>query len=140
MLLLSLVLFPDGAFDAESLWLYLSGLAMSITCLCLGFFISSFVKKNAASAVSNVLTLGCCFLGGVFVPQQYLSETVKKIAVINPAYWYVSANNKISKLESFTLDSLSSAFMDIGRLLMFALVFAAAALVIYRKKSVSDNV
>lgn len=140
MIICGAVLYPEDIFSEQSLWWYLSSFVMAITCQCVAFFFASFVKSTAFSAVSNLVTLGCCFLGGVFVPQEFLSDTVRKTAIINPAFWYVSANEKIGTLSSFDLSNVTPVLADMGRLLLFALLFGSAAMVIYSKKAVADNV
>ena len=57
--------------------------------LALAFFIGM-IAKNASviTSITNVLSLGLCFLGGVFVPLDFLSESITKVSQLLPVYWY----------------------------------------------------
>ena len=90
------------------------------------------------SAASNVVSLGCCFISGVFVPQQYLGKTVLSIASFNPTYWYVKANNEISALVNFSKENLMPIFMSMAIILCFAIAIFAITLVIIKQKRLSN--
>jgi ABC-2 type transport system permease protein len=44
--------------------------------------------QQSLSGLANVTSLGLCFLGGVFVPIQFLGEGIVKVAKFLPTYWY----------------------------------------------------
>ena len=68
---------------------------MTIVALSFSFFVGNFASKKSIQPICNTFSLLFCFLGGSFVPQNILSETVKKTSIINPVFWYVKANNQI---------------------------------------------
>jgi len=65
------------------------------------------------SAAANVFSLGSCFISGVFVPQDLMSNTVLKIASFTPNYWFVKANNSISPIEPARLISIANKMKDL---------------------------
>ena len=79
----------------------------SLVALSLSFLISNVGTKNSVPAISNFVSLGFCFLGGAFVPQSMLGQTVKNTAIVNPAFWFVKANDTIDKLAIFNFDTLN---------------------------------
>ncbi|MGL5380126.1 ABC transporter permease, partial [Clostridium sp.] len=105
----------------------------------IGFLISNLVSsRNAMSAAANVVSLGCCFLSGVFVPQELLGDTVLKIASFNPTFWYVKANNSISTLVNFNKETLTPIISSMLIMLGFAIAILSITLVIIKKKSVNS--
>ena len=46
----------------------------------------------ALNGINNVLSLGLCFLGGVFVPLEMLGNGIVSIAQFLPTYWYSRIN------------------------------------------------
>lgn len=116
-----------------------NGLVYVLMCLALSFMISNIVSsKNAISAISNTLGLGCSFLGGVFVPQSMLSDTVKNIAIVNPLFWFVKANNHIASLSTYDMEAMKPLYMYILIEVLFAAVFMAIALVAIKQKRTAE--
>ena len=77
--------------------------------------------------LGNVLTLGMAFLGGVFVQQSLLSETVLSVAKFLPTYWYVKAINTIGEI-SGEIFSNTEIFTCIGIEALFAVALFAASI------------
>ncbi|MNC77436.1 hypothetical protein D3C75_1293910 [compost metagenome] len=86
------------------------------------------------SAIANVVGLGPSFISGVFVPQQFLWDTVLHIASFTPTYWFVQGNTRISTLTSFNWNSLSPVFYDMLIQIGFAVAFLSAALMLGKRK------
>lgn len=106
----------------------------------ISFLIGNLLKnRNAISAVCNVVTLGPCFISGVFVPQEFLGSTVLRIASFTPTYWYVRANNEIAVLKNFSASNLSPIFSYMLIEFGFALAFFAISLVVGKRKRMSTN-
>jgi ABC-2 type transport system permease protein len=120
----------------ENLWLLvLNVLIFTISVLAISFFIGLMVKsKNAIYAVVNVVALGSSFLSGVFVPQQFLSETILRVSSFFPVYWFVKVNHEVQNMGQWTLDNLKSPLIGMGIQLLFALMFFSLAIVIARRK------
>lgn len=85
--------------DSRMPYFMLNMLTLLLFSLSLGFFAGTVAKNNdTLSGINNVLGLGLCFLGGVFVPQEFFGEAVLKVAKFFPTYWYVKANTAISSM------------------------------------------
>jgi len=80
------------------------------------------------------VSLGCCFLGGAFVPQQLLSETVKSTAIFNPVYWFINVNDKLNALSTFNMDTLTPLLFEMLIMLAFSVAFLGVGLVIMKQR------
>lgn len=66
--------------------------------LCISFMIASVAKgQESLSGLANVVSLALCFIGGVFVPLQFLGEKIIKVAKFFPTYWYEVNNNMLGE-------------------------------------------
>ena len=77
----------------------LNCLVFAAVAASIGFAAGHFVKTSSAqSGVVNVVSLGMSFLGGAFVPQSAMSQTVLAFSRFLPSYWYVRAIDAIKAL------------------------------------------
>lgn len=118
----------------------LNSIVFTLCVSSISFLIGNLMKnRNAISAVCNVVTLGPCFISGVFVPQELLGDNVLKIASFTPTYWYVKANIQIDSLTNLN----TSNFRQIAYCLLiefgFALAFFAVSLAVGKKKRMSNT-
>ncbi len=124
-----------NSFNLNTVYFLINSLVFAICAASISYFIGSLVKsRNAVSAISNIASLGPCFISGVFVSQELLGDTVLKIASFTPTYWYVKANNQIAALTQFDFTHLKSILSYILIEIGFAVAFFAVALVIGKKK------
>ena len=95
-----LIMHGESLFKTGVLGLYsLNTLSFTFVCASIGLLIGTFVRgQNAQQGVVNVVTLGLCFLGGVYVPQSIMSKPVLAVSKFLPSYWFVKANDAISLL------------------------------------------
>lgn len=101
----------------------LNMLSILLFSLSLGFLSGTVAKNNdALNGINNVVSLALCFLGGVFVPQEFFGEGVLKVAKFFPTYWYVNTNNTISSMTSMT----SAVQKDIAGQILLIVVYAVA--------------
>lgn len=129
------IFFPENmGFSATHLLWYLNTFIFTLTGLSMGFLFSMLASKAAISALGNIVPLGCSFLGGVFVPQYVLSDTVRTISIFNPSFWFVEANDTIASLKVFNWETLSPVFLDMGRVLAFAAIFTSLTFLVAKKK------
>jgi ABC-2 type transport system permease protein len=135
---IGLIIYKDSIFTQAGAFTIINGLIFTILSLSLCFLISNFANNKTISPISTVLSLLICFTGGVFIPQQLLSESLKNVAVINPAFWYVKANNLIGSLSIFNLDTLKPVIFAFIVQLSFAAAFLAIALVIIKQRRTSE--
>ena len=121
--------------DARFPYFLLNLFAMLLFGLSLGFLAGTVAKNyDAVNGLVNVVSLGLCFLGGVFVPQEFFSETIIKVAKFFPTYWYVATNESIGAMKKLTPELTSSIFSQVGVVAGYALVIFAITMVIISSK------
>lgn len=137
--IIGLVLYKESIFTKSGQIVVLNAFIFTIVCLNLGYMISLLVNKNTVSMLSNTISLGSCFLGGVFVPQSLLSDTVKNISLINPTFWYVKANNAISNISVYNYETMKPIIFSMLVEVCFAIVFFAISLIIIKRKRIIEQ-
>lgn len=105
----------------------------------IAFFIGFFVKNNnVLAAMSTTISLALCFIGGIFVPQEIMSESILSFAKFVPTYWYVKVNDAISTLPDMQFETLKTPLIWILIQFGFAIAIFFVALVASKKKSVDS--
>lgn len=138
--LFAFILFRKDMISYNGILLCINALVFTIATLSISYFIGLLVKNSSAqSAIANVLSLGLCFLSGVFVPQELLSTKILSIASFNPVYWYVKANNLIGTLSNFSYNNLSTVFIYMLIELGFAAAIFSVALVTNKQKRLTNS-
>ncbi len=137
MVVLSFAVSGGAAFDLNNVLLYVNALCFTVVCLSLSFFTANLItSRDAQQAIANVLSLGLCFLGGVFVSQQLLGKTVNLIASFTPTYWYVKAVNDIEQLLVIKQANISPIINSMLIQLGFSAALLTVALAISKQKRV----
>lgn len=122
----------------HTLYFMMNSFVFALCASSISFFIGNLLKnQDAISAICNVVTLGPCFISGIFVPQELLGSTVLKIASFTPTYWYAKANNMISNLTAFDLTHLKPVLSYMLIELGFAAAFLCVSLVLNKKRRMS---
>ena len=133
--LASFVLLGDTMQSYHGLLFVLNALIFTITATALSFLIGSMVNnKNAITGIVNVIGLGSSFLCGVFVPLEYLPNSVKTIAHALPTYYYVRSNECISVLENFDREALQPLINNTIIMVGFTAVFITISIFVAAKK------
>lgn len=134
--LISFVVVGPVMFSLHGLWLILSSFVFTLCATALAFLIANLLRsRNAINGITNVVALGSSFLCGAFVPMTWLPDGVVATAHILPSYWYISANDLITTLETFTFDSLQPVILHLLVILAFAALFTIIAnLLSHRRK------
>ncbi|GCA68185.1 hypothetical protein KGMB01110_26210 [Mediterraneibacter butyricigenes] len=97
--------------------------------LMLAWLVGALVKSSTAlNGVANLVSLGMCFLCGIFVPIGLLASGVRKIAQFLPAYWYTRANEILGNTQSLTQHMRDELFRAYGMQILFTLAFFCAVL------------
>lgn len=134
-MIIGFILFKKELLNCNGLLYALNSLVFTFAALALGILISNLVNnKNALGGVVNVIAVGTSFLSGVFVPLEYLPDSVVNIAHGFPTYWYVSANNLIANITEFNLESLKPIFTNDLVILGFMILFIILNSVVVLKK------
>ncbi len=105
-----------------------------LVALNLAYLLSSIITRKSLDAVANVVVLGSCFLGGSFVPQEFLGDGVKATAIVNPVYWFVKANNTVASVTDYSFSNIKSYYLCLGIELLFSIAFLTITLVISKVK------
>lgn len=100
---------------------------------------SLFEKTESVNGFVNIVSLALCFLGGIFVPQEFFSEGVQSAARLMPTYWYTKSNESISAMATVTDSFCKEILMQ--NLFVFSTAVAVFAisivLVSIRRKKVA---
>ncbi len=88
---------PEIMFTKTWWFVILNTLCYVICASLLALMISNIFNLNntGVSIVTNIVGLGFSFLGGTFVPLEYLGDEAKIIGKFTPNYWYSTANDYI---------------------------------------------
>ena len=111
----------------------LNTLVMMAVALSLSYLIGLFVKNsNMLSGIANILSLGMCFLCGVFVPMNVMDRNVLKVSQFLPVYWYETVNETLGSYSHLTKEAAVSVWKGIGLEAMFTMVFVCMILAVTR--------
>lgn len=129
------ILNRDRMVNANTLMTWLNVFVFSLTVLALSYLVGiSITSKKAVQAIATAVSLSLAFISGVFVPQQFLTAPVLKVASFTPAYWYVKANNAIEGISSLRWSENSAIFSYMTIQLGFALALFSISLVVSKRK------
>ncbi len=121
--------------DVRLPYFLLNMFAMLLFSLSLGFFTGTISKNHdVVNGLVNVLSIGLCFLGGVFVPYEFFGETVLKVAKFVPTYWYAVNNMSIGAMTEMTPEFAEEIFWQTGLIMGYALVIFAVTIVVIVNK------
>lgn len=118
----------------------LNTLLMMLVTLTISYLVGLFVHgKNASNALNgivNVLSLGMCFLCGVFVPLELLNKSVKTVSQFLPVYWYEVVNEQIVEFGNVTGEVKQAVFQGLGMQLVFVSALVCVTLAVSKWKRV----
>jgi ABC-type multidrug transport system, permease component len=127
---------PQFTWDKGELYLLINAVFFSIAILAISFLVGIAVKSEGTGKVLvQILSLGMCFISGVFVPQELLNGTLLKIAAFTPCYWFVKANNLIGTTTDFSLGNMRVVHQYMLIEVGFAVALFAVALVTGKLKN-----
>lgn len=138
VVLLGVIMYDISLTTTDGLLHLLNMFIFALTSTSLAYLISSLVNRNALDPVANVVVLGSCFLGGSFVPQEFLGDGVKVTAIVNPVYWFVKCNNIVTSISDYSFANMKEGYICMGIQLLFAVVFLSITLVIAKVKRTQD--
>lgn len=140
LVILSLLLYRKDMLNLNAIYFFINSLVLTITILSISFLIGILIKsRNAQAGISNVVSLGMCFLTGVFVPQEMLSENVLAIAKFLPTYWYIKANKAIGALTNFNMENVGPIVSYMLIELGFAVALISITLVLSKRKQLKGT-
>lgn len=123
-ILLQAVLYDGGIFRSGNAGYYvLNSLVFMAVAQAIAYLTGIVADTPVVlNGMNNVISLGLCFLGGIFVPIEMLGEGIERIACFLPTYWYSKINGILG--DYGTLGAKQRQTVRIGFLIQ--LLFAAA--------------
>ncbi len=131
-IVLSLFIYQKDMTGIKGVLFTLNSLVFLFIAMSLTYLISFVVKtSNALDMVSNIIGLGMSFLGGVFVPLEYMSSSVLRFSKFLPTYWYVLTNQAIETFNS-SKEQYNIIIRNLGIEVLFALIIFIVAIGLQR--------
>lgn len=126
--------------STNTLYFVLNSFVFALCACGISFLVGNLAKgRESISAITNVITMGPCFISGVFVPQEFIGAGVLRIASFTPTYWYVRANGKIAEITRFNGSNLKDIVYCFMVELGFAVALFAIALVVGKRKRLENE-
>ena len=117
-------------------YLVMNTAALFFVAVSIAYFSGSLVtNKDALTGTMNIISLGMCFLCGVFVPLDYISTGVKNVSQFLPVYWYETANEILGEFTVLTGSTKIQIYQAVGIQLVFGVVFVCLTLVVEKYRS-----
>lgn len=135
-ILVSTVYYGSTFLKSPGVWYYiLNSFAMLLVALSLSYMVGMFARNSdALNGIVNSLSLGMCFLCGVFVPLDIMNERVKTAAQFLPVYWYEKTNELLAASGTITGNLRVEIWKSYAIQVLFAAAIVGVALVIGRRK------
>jgi len=134
------IMYGSFSLSAGVALLCINSLVFTFASLGIAFLLGKFVRSNGAqAAITNVVSLGMCFLSGVFIEQALLGKTVLTIASFTPAYWYIKAVEDIRTMVTFSAKNIAPVIYSMLIELGFAAVFIIIGMVISKQRRLSSE-
>ena len=103
--------------------------------LSIAYFSGSLVtNKDALTGTMNIISLGMCFLCGVFVPLDYISTGVKNVSQFLPVYWYEKTNDQLAQFGNIVDSIQTDVFKSLGIQLVFVAAFVCISMAVSKLK------
>jgi len=127
---LPVVMYGNGFLTDPHLgYLVLNLLMLLLVSLAIAFLVGVVdYNRQVVNNIVNAVSLGMCFLCGVFVSVDILGENVKKVAQFLPVYWYESNLNLLNNYASLSNTVKLDLYKGYGIQLAFAASCIAIAL------------
>ena len=135
----AVILYKEEFLSSSSIFYYiLNAVFMLCIALCISYLVGLFVKEsNMLNGLSNIISLGMCFLCGVFVPMDIMNKKVLTVSQFLPVYWYEKINDTLSGYRTLSSEAISSIWKYMGIEVLFIIALFAVILAVsrYQKKS-----
>ncbi|MFR3769111.1 MAG: ABC transporter permease [Blautia sp.] len=137
-LLAAVIYYGKDLYGNENFGYYLlNTLAVSLVSMSVAYLAGTLApNKDALTGIVNILSLGMCFLCGVFVPLEYISKGVKTVSQFLPVYWYERANDILGSFTVLTENARIQIFQAVGIQLVFCIALVSLTLVISKYRRV----
>lgn len=134
-MLLAMAMYRNEIFQSNLLLFMLNSVMFIGVSAGISFLAGLLVTNDdALQGVINVVSLGSAFLGGVFVPLEFMSKQVLTVSRFLPTYWYIRSNKLIDQLDVLDMSHIWPAMQGILIQAGFALALFAAAMLVSKQK------
>lgn len=111
----------------------LNTLLMMCVALTISYLVGMLVHGKSAvntlNGVVNVLSLGMCFLCGVFLPLELMNKGVKAVTQFLPVYWYEVVNELLVEFGTVTGEVKQTVLQGLGIQLVFVVALVCVTMV-----------
>lgn len=130
------ILYGNDFLSSSLIGYYLlNTVLMLCIALSLSYLTGLFVKNsNMLSGLSNLVSLGICFLCGTFVPMSIMNKNVLKAAQFLPVYWYETVNETLAQYKILPHSAVLEIWKCMGIEAMFAIAFIFMILAVSKYK------
>lgn len=120
-----------GVHLEPSRWLLLALalLAGAVPFSALGFFLGYLMGPTSAPGVVNLIFLPMMFCSGIWIPLQYLPQTIQHLAPALPAYHFAQLAFAVAGTPA-----IAAPVTSIEALFAFSLIFGGAAWIAWRRE------
>ena len=136
---LGVAVFGMSALTASAPLLGVVGAALgayTLVAVSLGFLIGQIgLGENAAHAIANIGGMALSFLGGTWVPIEWLPDAVARAARLTPGYWVDQALSEAYAATSTSAEALLPLLADCGICALFALAILSVAMGVRRTRA-----
>ena len=130
-ILLALALYGTKWLEnGNGIYYMLNSILMLMVAMTISYLIGMIVKNlNALNGIINTLSLGMCFLCGVFVPLEYMGKGVKTVAKFLPVYWYENINDLLSQYKNISGSIRTEVLQALGIQCVFVIAIICVTMV-----------
>ncbi|MCI8465550.1 MAG: ABC transporter permease [Lachnospiraceae bacterium] len=120
--------------------LFLNSFLYTLTALSIAMLLNYFISNpNTQNAIANFLGLALSFLGGAFVPLEFLSEGLRAASQFTPVYWYSQAVSDICRLAVVNQETMAPVWRSFAMELAFAIAILCLALAVGKSKNKAEK-
>ncbi len=110
--IISLILYSADVTADTILLRFINVAVQAFVCLAFAFLFSLLTKNvGLLSMFSNVFGLGSSFLCGIFVPREFLSDSVASFGRFLPAYWYINVEDALCNLTTEAYSTITTGYL-----------------------------
>lgn len=138
VIVIGILFYGRDFYTSENFVYYLlNSVSMLFVDIALAYLMGTIApNRDALTGIANIISLGMCFLGGVFVPLEFMGSHVKAVSHFLPIYWYEKANDLLANFAHMTVSAREQFFKAVIIQLVFVGAFICLTLVIEKYKRV----
>ena len=138
VIVIGILFYGRDFYTSENFVYYLlNSVSMLFVDIALAYLMGTIApNRDALTGIANIISLGMCFLGGVFVPLEFMGSHVKAVSHFLPIYWYEKVNDLLANFAHMTVSIREQFFKAVIIQLVFVGAFICLTLVIEKYKRV----